>query len=221
MATPDFVKFSRVPGTIEDALKRVEAYAFSRFGLEYDSFGAMRPDDDPWTGGFTLVDESVPCRSRAEALSLARKWTAWGVSFLVRQVPGEFNLEFFHIENDSFAVAASFDTSMLAFGSDEFAEGQWLRGLLIAVVAALGCQVCGYGHDSAYEGGYESLSPERVVERLRAGELFLMGYPNFHAISVNLVTTEEVTALWERLPKSEFLKYGLATTGYQIFSIIP
>jgi hypothetical protein len=221
MSTPDFVKFSRVPGTIEDALKRIELRTFSQFGLEYDSVGAMRPDDDPWTGGFSSADESVPSRSRVEALSLARKWTAWGLSFLVRQVPGYFNLEFFHIENDSFAVAASFDTSMLTFESDQFAKGQWLRGLFIGVVAALGCQVCGYGHDAAYEGGYESLSPSRILERLRAGELFTMRFPNFHAISVDLVSTDEMTALWERLPRSQFLKYGLATTGYHILSIIP
>ena len=221
MATPDFVKFSRVPGTIEDALKRIELRTFSQFGLEYDSFGAMRPDDDPWTGGFSLVDESVPCRSRVEALSLAGKWTAWGLSFLARQVPGYFNLEFFEIENDSFAVAGSFDTSMLSFESDEFAEGQWLRGLFVAVVAALGCQICGYGKDDAYQTRYESLSPAVILERLRKGEVFTMPDPSFHAISVDLVSPEEMTSLWEQLPRDKHLKYGIATTGYHIFSIMP
>lgn len=225
MATPRFVKFSRVLGTPEDVLTRLELRLLGSMRLEYDRFAALKPVEDPddfgYTGGLDLAGEMVPCRGKSEALSLARKWTAWGISFLVREIPAYVNLYIFDIQEGSLGVALSFDTSMLSYETDESPEGQWLRALFISLVAALGCAVCGYGPDNAYRTGYVPLSPAKILERLRAGELFKMSYPNFHAISVSLLTTEEMTALWERLPRSEFLKYGLATTGYHILSIIP
>ena len=225
MGSPNFVKFSRVPGTGEDLLARLEEKVLPALGLEYAEFAALRPDTDPdtaaYTGGLDLAKDLVPCRSRQEALSLARAWKAWGISFLARQVPGNVNLYLFDLQKDSLGAAISFDSSMVYFGTDELDKGEWLRKLLIALVSALACQVCGYGRDSAYRVGYVPLEPSVVLARLRSGELFVMPYPNFHAISVDLVNAEEMNALLERLPKSDFLKYGLATTGYHVLSVLP
>jgi hypothetical protein len=215
MSTPTFVKFPRVPGTIAEALARFEAGAFSRFGLKYKDFAELQPDDDPWTGGFSLAGDSVPCGSRDEVLSMAVQKAAWGISV------GNADLEFFEIESDSFAVAMSFDSAMMSVEYGEFAEGQWLRKLFMATVDAFRCEVCGYGADDAYSTGYESLSPAVIVDRLRAGELFMMGYPNFHAIAVDLVSPDEMTALWAQLSRSKYLKYELAASGHHILSIMP
>jgi hypothetical protein len=215
VSTPDFVKFSRVPGTIADALARFEAGTFLRFGLKYVSFAELQPDDDPWTGGFSLAGDSVPSGSRAEVLSMAAQKPAWGIAF------GNAYLEFFETESDSFAVAMSFESAMMSVEYGEFTEGQWLRKLFMATVDAFRCEVCGYGADDAYGGGYEWLSPTVIVERLRAGELFMMGYPNFHAISVDLVSPDAMNALWDSLPRSKYLKRELTASGYHILSIMP
>jgi hypothetical protein len=225
MGTPDFVKFSQVPGTAEDALTRLEFKLLREHGLEYSEFAALRPDTDPdtaaYTGGLDLAKEMVPCRSRQEALSLARGWTAWGVSFLVRQVPGDVHLYLFDFQRDSVGAAISFDSSMVYFKTDDLEKGAWLRRLLIALVGALGCDVCGYGADPAYRVGYVPLQPAVLLGRLRAGELFVMPSPNFHAISVDLVKPDEVNALLEHFPKSQFFRSGVATTGHHILSTLP
>jgi hypothetical protein len=225
MATPNFVKFSRVPGTAEDVLARLDLTALPPCELEYSEFAALRPDTDPltaaYTGGFDLAGDMVPCRSRQEALALARKWTAWGISFLGRQVRGNVNLYLFDFQKDSVGAAASFDTSLLYYESEELERGEWLRRMLMTLVEALGCQVCGYGADDAYRVGYVPLDPSALLKRLRSGDLFKMPYPNFHAISADLVKPDEMNELLARLPKGDFFKYGLVTTGYHILSCIP
>jgi hypothetical protein len=221
MTTPTFVKFSTARGTIGDALARLDQRVLPSSGLEYHDFAALRPDDDPYTGGLDLAQDLVPCHSRLEALTLAQGWTAWAISYLARQVPGDVNLYFFNIDLDSFGAAVSFDSSLLTFETDELERGEWLRQLFITMTAALGCDVCGYGPDTAYSIRYESLNPAVLVDRLRAGDLFTMRRPNFHAISVALIRPEEMTALLRRLPRSDFLDYRLSTTGYHILSVLP
>jgi hypothetical protein len=216
MGTPTSVKYSRVPGTPADALARFDEHVLPTCGLEYSGFAALRPDDDPYTEGLDLAGDIVPCRSRIEALSLARGWNEWGVSFLSREVPGNVDLYFFGIQKGSFGALVSLESSMPGFKNDEYARGEWLVRLLSAVVATLGCEVCGYGRDNAYETGYDSLEPTTVLARLRAGDFFVMGPPQFHAIAVGLVSPEEMATLLEQYPRGPFLKYGITTTGYHL-----
>ena len=225
MATPDFVKFSRVHRSVESWLERLEAGAFRTHGLEYDRFAALRPEDDPLTaaynGGLDLAEEMVACHTRSEVLTKARGWSAWGLSLLSRRVPGYVYAYAFDIGKDEWSSAISFDTSMLTYETADLPRGEWLRGLLVSLVAALGAEVCGYGADKAYRLRYEALVPSVIVERLRAGELFTMPYPNFHAISAALVGVEEMAELLDRWPRSQFLQYRLATAGYHVLSILP
>jgi len=153
--------------------------------------------------------DPTPCR-------LHMGGTSRGVSFLSREVPGEVDLHVLEIQKGSFGTLLTLESSMPYFKTDELARGEWLVRLLSATVAALGCEVCGYGHDNAYETGYDSLDPATVIKRLRAGELFTMDSPQFHAISVGLVTPEEMAALLDQHPKGPFFKYGLTTTGYHV-----
>lgn len=222
MATPTFVKFSRAPGTAEEALARLEARAFALCGLEYQRFAALSPDTDPrdaaYTGGYDLAGDMVPCRSRQEALALAKGWTAWGVSLVARQIPGNVDLYLFASEKDSIGVAASVDASLVYFETPGIEQGAPLRKLLGALVAGFGCQVCGFGADRAYSVGYVPLDPGTIVARLERGDLFKIPTPNFHAISVDLVPIEKMNQLLAEptLPKSKFFRYGLATSGHHL-----
>jgi hypothetical protein len=216
MGTPTSVKYSRVPGTPEEALARLDEHVLAPCGLEYSEFAALRPDDDPYTEGLDLVGDLVPCHSRPEALSLARGLTAWGISFAARAVPADVNLYVYDVDRSSFGTRLTFDSSIVYYETDELARGEWLVRLLAATVATLGCSVCGYGPDNAYEAGYDALEPGNVLARLRAGELFTMGPPQFHAIAAGLVTPEEMAGLLDQHPKGPFLRYGLTTTGYHL-----
>jgi hypothetical protein len=222
LATPAFAKFSRVPGTVEDALTRFDFRVLRTCGLEYAEFAALRPPSDPrdfaYTGGLDLVGELVPCKSRTEALALGKKWGgAWAISFRVLQLPGEANLYLFDQQGkDSFGAALAFDSSMVTHKTDTLERGQMLRTLLGTVGAALGSAVCGYGADDAYRIGYVPLESSVIVDRLRAGELFMMPWPNFHAISADLVSVEEMHSLLEKLPRRKPFKYGFATSGYHM-----
>jgi hypothetical protein len=211
--------------SVESWLERLEVGAFRTHGLEYDRFAALKPEEDPLTaaynGGLDLAEDMVPCRTRSEVLLKARGWSAWGLSLLARPVPGYVYAYVFDLGNDEWSSAVSFDTSMLTYETSDLPRGEWLRGLLVSLVAALGSEVCGYGADRAYRLRYEALDPSVIIQRLRAGELFTMPYPNFHAISAKLVKVEEMADLLDRLPRSQFLQYRLATAGYHILSILP
>ena len=216
MGTPTSVKYSRVPGTPEDALARLDERLVHTMGLEYSKFGALRPSDRPSDQGLKLVDRVVPCHSRAEALALARTCKAWGISFLSREVPGNVDFYAFEIEKNSFGARLTVESSMPWYESEELAAGEWLVKVLLTTVSALGCEVCGYGADDAYEAGYDSLDPSVVLARLRAGELFTIRSPQFHAIALGLISPEEITGLLERHPQTPPILYMVSTTGYHV-----
>jgi len=216
MGTPTSVKYSRVPGTPEEALARLDERLVPAMGLEYADFGALRPSDRPSDQGLKLVDRTVPCHSRAAALGLARSCKAWGISFLSREVPGNVDFYVFEIEKNSFGARLTVESSMPWYESEEHAEGEWLVKLLLTAVSALGCEVCGYGADDAYEAGYDSLDPSVVLARLRAGELFTIRSPQFHAFSSGLISPEEMAELLDRHPKKPRLRYKVSTTGYHV-----
>jgi hypothetical protein len=221
LGTPTSVKYSRVPGTPEDALLRIEEQVLPTCGLEYSTFAALQRDDDPWTQGWDLAGDLVPCGSRQEALSLARGWEAWGVSYLAQGIPGEINFHVLDVGHGSFGSLLTFDESMVYHRSDEFSRGGWLVRMLTTLAEVLGCDVCGYGPDNAYEAGYDALEPATVLARLRAGELFAMYSPQFHSISASLVSPDEITELLFRHPRAPFLKYKLTTSGNHVFSAMP
>ena len=218
MGTPTSVKYSRVPGTPEEALLRFDEQVLPTCGLEYSGFAALVPDDDPWTEGFDLADDIVDCHAREEALALARGRGAWGLVFLARRIPGDVHFHALEIRQDSFGTLLTFDESMVYAEDHQFGKGEWLVRLFTRIAETLGCDMCGYGRDDAYEKGYDALEPATVLARLRAGELFTMAWPNFHAISVKRVTPEEMNDLLARLPKGQFFKYELTTTGYHLLS---
>lgn len=220
MGTPTSVKYSRVPGTPDEALARLDERLLPICGLEYSAFAALRPDDDPYTEGLDLAQDLVPCHSRSEVLTLAHRWNEWAVSFLSREAKGTVDLYVFDKQKDSFGSVMQVETSMPYFETDEMPGGEWLIRLFLTTVSALECEVSGYGPDDAYETGYDSLDPSVVLARLRAGELFTIPSPQFHAISLGLVTLEEMAELLGRHPKGPFLKHRISTTGYHVLYAI-
>lgn len=223
MATPTFVKFSRIPGTPETLLTRLEQGVLHRLGFQYYQFAALKPDPDPgpWNPGLELVDDLVRCESRPQAIGMAAAWESWGVSFLSRQIPGHLDLVFFDIGADGFAATVNMESSLVHCETAEIVRGEWIRQLLLGLAVNTGALVCGFGSDNAYRIRYEMLYPDAVVERTRHGELFTMAFPNFNAISTQLMGAEEMNALLQRTPKSKFLDYRLAIGGYHILSQFP
>lgn len=218
MGTPYFVKFSRIEGSVRAAIERLDIGVNHQLGLEYDRFAGLQPDDYEFSAGFELAHELVPCRSQTEALSLGAHWNNWVVSYLADHPQCHVNFCLFDIRQDSFAATMSFDSFLVSYEPPGLPAGGWLRQLLLGIVAAFRCDVCGYGQDNAYCIRYETLDAQKMVERVRRGELFEMAYPILHAISTRLVKPEEMNELLGRLPCSEFLKYQLTTTGYHILS---
>jgi hypothetical protein len=216
MGTPTSAKYSRVPGTPQEALARLDEQLLPAIGLEYSEFGALQPSNHPLDQGFKLIGRLVPCRSLAEALNLARSQAAWATSFLSRQVPGNVDFYAVDIGKTSFGARLVVESSMPYYESDELPMGEWLVKLLLAAVSALGCDVCGYGADDAYEAGYDSLEPSVVLARLRAGELFKIRSPQFHAIATTLISEEEMRALLDNHPKDPTFVYKVSTTGYHV-----
>ena len=66
----------------------------------------------------------------------------------------------------------------------------------------------------------DSLHPSVVLARGRAGEMFMMRPPQFHAISTALISSEEMAALLDQHPKRPRFRYRLATRGYHLLHAV-
>ena len=89
-----------------------------------------------------------------------------------REVPGNVDFYAFEIEKNSFGARLTVESSMPWYESEELAAGEWLVKVLLTTVSALGCEVCGYGADDAYEAGYDSLDPSVSRTRRLTSSLF-------------------------------------------------
>lgn len=223
MATPRMVKFSRISGTPEELLGRLDEGVLREFGFDYYECAPLRPDLDPspYNPGLELVHDLIRCNSREQALRMAAPWGAWTVSFLARRVPGHLDVVFFDIEPNAFSVTMGLDPGVISYETEELAGGEWIRRLLIGITVTCRCSVCGFGRDDAYCVRYETLDPDAMVQRAGRGELFTMAFPNFNAISTKLIGVEVMNDLLLKLPKSEFMDYRAAIAGYHVISQLP
>jgi len=222
MATPTFVKFSKIRYSTSDALKRLQAEVFDPWNVTFESAGQLRKSHIKFDGGLELVDDRLyACDSEFAALNMASDWEGLGLVYQVRAVPCNVFLYFFDMRADEFACTLSFDSSLVYFESNDFKKGQWLRGFLAAMVAGLRADVCGYGPDDAYAIKHESLDTEQVLSRLRNGSLLKISNPVFHAISFGVISREEITELTQHLPENPKVEYAATTAGYYIFSALP
>ncbi len=224
MGTPTFVKLSRIPGTPADAFERLAEEVFLPLQIQPREFVQLRRSRDPYDAGLAEHGERVPVASMDDLVQLAREHSLFGTVHLVPYVPGYLYFHVFDVKPESFSLTMSFDASLLTWESNRFAMGEWVKSLLTMLAAGLRAEVCGYGKDPAYEVEYESLSPARVVERLRSGELLQIWYPTFHAISVELISVSEVRTLMKNRTATlatQDLMHEVSATGYHLLYILP
>jgi hypothetical protein len=219
MATPDFIKFSRIPGAPFTVLARLEE-ALEQWNISLRRFARLRPSGDAYDGGLELANGMTDCKTLDEARRLAQGGIPYALSYLATEVRGSWNLYVFDVSEDSFSATISFDTPFLSYESERFAEGEWFKAVLVEIVKALQAEVCGYGADDAYRIKHESLVPSELLKRLREGDLLNISYPVFHAFRASLLSSEEIRKLMQSRPVNRFLKYTMSG-GYHVLAAVP
>jgi len=222
LATPTFVKFAPLRHPVAAALARLRSHAFEPWDISIDRVGELRPSHSTFDGGLELVDDTLyDVESESEAVSVSRRWHAVGLIYGVRAVPAQIYLYFFDAAEDTCSFTMSIDESLVYFTSDDYGPGRWLAGFLSAVVAAVEADVCGYGHDDAYETRHESLDPGHVVQRLREGNLLKIGNPSFHAFAPTIISHREIDELFNSRPRHRKANLSVTLAGYSIVYALP
>ncbi|MCI5166899.1 MAG: hypothetical protein D3903_12605 [Candidatus Electrothrix sp. GM3_4] len=221
MASPTFVKLNRIQANIAKSVAQLENAVFMKRGIKLTNFAYLKESCDKYDGGLELVGDPVESDSAREAVTLVQGGKCFALSFMAYCVPGEIDLYFFDIEKDNFSVTLDFNASFLDYEGENLGAGIWLKDLLTDISIALQCEVCCFGADDAYNICHESINTDYLLSRLRSGEIFTIGYPHYHAISVNIVSSSEMINLLSRYERSEFLNYDLSTAGYHQLWIIP
>lgn len=221
MATPDFVKFSRIPHSARHAVSVLRKAVFPSRRMRITDFGELEYSGGTLTGGLTLVGDLQACDSEDVAFNRANGLAAFSLTYVVPEIPAEVYFTFFEPDETSCGMTISLDSSIPYFQPQSYEPGDWLVKFLIELTHALSADVCGYGADDAYSVRYESLEPEKVIERLRAGELFRITPPVFHAFSLRLVSAKEMVEIRQRQPLPKALQYKLTTGGYHVLHYLP
>ena len=219
MATPNFVKFSRIGGEVLPVLDRLDAALRQRWQTQLKRVARLRPSNDAYDGGLKLDGEPEACDSPQSALGAMKGAQAFGLIYLATGIPAQLYFYLFDFAAGELSLTLSFDSSIVFFKSDEFERGQWLEGLLTTITCELKPLVCGYGRDAAYMCKHESLNPSLVLKRLRSGELLKLPKPIYHAISTSLIDTNEIVALIDEHKPEPRPRYRLAP-GYHVLNNI-
>jgi hypothetical protein len=219
MATPDFVKFSRAQGDVFEALRLV-GDALRKWKVELNRFGRLALSGDEYDGGLELTGDMVPCATLEEGMRLTRGLGQFAFSYLAKPARGYWNLYIFDVAPDSFSVTMDFETSFLSYESEALAMGEWFKAVLLTTVKALKVDVCGFGSDDAYRIRHELLDTEKLLARLREGDLLEIQRPVFHAISLSLIGVPEMQALLASRPVNQFLKYTVSG-AYHVLAAVP
>jgi hypothetical protein len=217
MATPNFVKFSRIHGETLEVLERLDKALREPWQSPLREVIRLKPSYDDFDGGLELDGDFRKCESPRDAIEMAAGSDAFGLVYSARKIPADFCFYLFDIGPGEFSVTSAFESSIVYYKNDEFDSGEWLEGLLTSIVCALKPLVCGYGCDDAYRCRHESLNPDAVLARLRTGELLGLPRPIFHAIATSLIDKSEIDALIAQYNPAPILKYRMAP-GYNILS---
>jgi hypothetical protein len=147
---------------------------------------------------------------------------------LLPYIPGYVYFEVFDVTEDSFSIASSIDTGLVAWDFRRWDRGhpdRWFKVMLITLTAALRAEVCGWGRDNHYNIKYESLSPANEVARLRSAEILQdSAFPIFHAISLDRISEKDVQILLRKhdvLAKPRGMEYEVSPFGYHLLYMLP
>lgn len=219
MATPTFVKFSRIHGKVFDVLGQVNNVVEGKWQSTLREVVRLRPSNSDYDGGFELDGVIKKCESLQDAETITEGTGAFSLIYLAKDIPAEYYFYLFEIAPGEFSVTLSIESSIVYFENCEYESGQWLEGFLTSIVCVLKSSVCGYGSDAAYSCKHESLDPDEVLRRLRSGELLQLPRPIFHAISNKLIDKNEIDALIAQYKPKASPKYRMAP-GYHILGSV-
>lgn len=228
MATPDFIKFSRLRGTPTEVYQRLATEFLEPMHTERHQFAYLCESDDPFYGKLTTDGEPIPCESIEQLIDFTKSATLFGSMHLFPYVPAYIYFHVTDVDETGLTFTSSIDTSLVSWDFRHWDRGhpdRWFKVMLTMLTSALQAEVCGWGRDLHYQLEYESLSPDDMVARLRSGEILqTRKFPVFHAISVDLITELEVRRLirnHEAFSKPRGMQYEVTLSGYHLFYILP
>jgi hypothetical protein len=214
MATPQCVRFSPLPRTIEQLCKEDLSEIFSTYSFK------------PWVInelGFNLDKQSfgeanyefIECDSIDAALEMSDKWKGVAITFVVESIWHNITLNLWR-EQDNTNICLYVAREIIWYRSDDFDEGEWLLQFLLRFVSAIDAQCCGFGRDNDYEFIYKSLEPKRMLSRLQDGSLFKIHDPVIHIISNKLISPSEINNLISKHGTYIGFQYQESILGYHV-----
>lgn len=220
MATPTFVKFSRLRGSVLDMVERLDDQLCEPWRCRLQESVSLRPSYDAYDGGLELDGELKPCETIQDVERVAKVGKPFALVYVSYDTRATFSVYVFDIAEDGFGATVAVESSMVWFRNDEHSTpGRWFEGFLISLVAALRADVCGYGRDAAYGIQHESLEPAQILARLRTGDLLELPNPIFHAISIDLIDRSEIISLMKKRPCSPRLEYKISPDHHVLMDV--
>lgn len=215
MSTPTWVRFSSVVSTIESIIEKMADL------LQEHDFRLREVARLAWNSDQSKLefDDStiIKVSSERKALSIAREWDGFALSYNVVSINASMYLYFWNKQGAT-CLAVQTDTQIPWYESEELAEGEWLERFFCAYTASCRASVCAYG--DYYPIKYESLNQERILSELRAGSLLKRPLQSFYMISTELMTPKEMMSILKSHLKDPYLHYFQTTTGYHVLSSI-
>jgi hypothetical protein len=207
MTTPTSVLFTPISRAPSEILSGFEG-VLRDCGAFVQQAGRIGPDPD--TGETSFLGDTVECSSATEAGTLAIEWGDIAVRVLADE-PRAYVYLYGWWENPSWHYAMELE-SPVVYAS----RGRWLRKFMISVMSVIRADACAYG--PAYEPGlFHSCDPLILVDDIRHGRLFNVGFPSFHMLSSRFISTNEARRLVERAALvNPRLTYEYTITDYHV-----
>jgi hypothetical protein len=220
MATPTFVKFSRLRGSVLELVERIEDQVCEPWRCRLQESVVLRPSHDAYDGGLEFDGELEPCETPRDVERVVKVGKPFALVYLSSDTRATFALYVFDVGDDGYSATVAMESSMVWYRNDEYSTpGRWFEGFLISLVGALRAEVCGYGRDAAYGINHESLDPAQILARLRTGDLLELPNPIFHAISVDLIDRSEILSLMKKRPCSPRLEYKISPDHHVLMDV--
>jgi hypothetical protein len=214
MATPQWVRFSAVSRSIEQVCREDLAGIFSSFSFKLWVINELGVKSDQGTFG-DMDAPFIECDDLGKALAISSAWAGVALTFNVQEIHQNVSLNLWE-DGEKTHICLYVAREMMWYESDDYQQGDWLKGFLLQFTAALGTDCCGYGRDPQYDTIYKSLEPSDVIRRLQDGSLLLIPDPVIHVISVALVPPGQIAAILLEHEAPAGFHSRQSTAGYHV-----
>jgi hypothetical protein len=212
MATPQWVRFSMLPRSIDQILHEDLTGIFSTFSFRLWVITELGLKTDTQTFG-DIDGPFIECDSIGKALEISRTWRGVAMTFVVEAIRRNITINMWH-DQDNTNLCLYIASEIMWYESGEYEQGEWLLKFLLQFTAALRADCCGYGRDPDYDFIYQPLDTARVLARLRDGSLLQIRRPVIHIITTKIISVEDVNDLIKKHTTRRGLQYRVSTAGY-------